>query len=193
MKDECQTIRDFRRWLEEAFDFLDKVAKYGPPHEHPVADEALPADGWPVCRDANALYVEIQAAEIAEEARRLACVFGGGHLVGDEVAAVTPREALAIVGRLLNWARETVPDAATLTVTEAAKLLRVSRNKVLGWVNSGRLRAVNTAMGQGRPRYRITRADLEGFLDGRTRQRDAKPAKRRRPVSGGATRYFPEA
>ncbi len=192
MKPDCETIRDFRRWLEEAFDFLDKVAKYGPPHEYPGGEEALPADGLPVCQDGNAVYAEIQAAEIAEEARRLACTFGGGHLLGDEVATVTPREALAIVGRLLNWARETVPETATLTVTEAAKLLRISRNKVLGWINSGRLRAINAAMGQGRPRYRITRADLEGFLDGRTRQCNGKPARRRRPARDAVTRYFPE-
>jgi excisionase family DNA binding protein len=170
MKHGCETIRDFRQWLEEAFDLPDKVAKYGPPHEHPDGEEALPADGWSVCQDPDALYVEIQAAEIAEDARRLACTFGGGHLLGDEVATVTPREALAIVGKLVNWAREAVPDAATLTVSEAAKLLRVSRDKGLAWVNSGRLRAVNTAGGQGRPSYRIARADLEKFLNGRTRR-----------------------
>ena len=170
MKHDCETIRDFRRWLEEAFDFLDKVTKYGPPHEHPDGEEALPADGWSVCQDPDALYVEIQAAEIAEQARRMARQFGGGHLVGDELTTATPREALAIVGKLVSWAREAVPDAATLTVTEAAKLLRVSRDKVLGWINSSRLRAVNTARGQGRPRYRIARADLENFLEGRARR-----------------------
>jgi excisionase family DNA binding protein len=193
MKHDCETIRDFRRWLQEAFDFLNNVAKYGPPHERPDGEEALPADGWSVCQDPDALYVEIQAAEIAEEARRMACQFGGGHLVGDELTTATPREALVIVGKLANWAREAVPDAATLTVSEAAKLLRVSRAKVLGWINSGRLRAVNTAGGQGRPSYRIARADLEKFLDGRTRQPDAKPIKRRRPVTDSVTRYFPEA
>ena len=187
------TMRDFRRWLEEAFDFLDKVAKYGPPHEHPDGEEILPADGWSVCQYPDALYVEIQAAEIAEEARRMACQFGGGHLVGDELTTATPRETLAIVGKLVNWAREAVPHAATLTVTEAAKLLRVSRDKVLGWINSSRLRAVNTAGGPGRPRYRIARADLEKFLDGRTRRPDAKPVKRRQPVPDSVTRYFPEA
>ena len=90
MKHDCETIRDFRRWLEEKFDFLDKVAKYGPPHEHPDRGEALPADGWSVCQDPDGLYVEIQAAEIAEEARRMACQFGGGHLVGGACQLLRP-------------------------------------------------------------------------------------------------------
>jgi hypothetical protein len=119
-----QTIRQFTQWLEEALDFLNLCEKLGPPHGRPEGDEALPAGGLPVCQDSDTLYVEIQAAEIVEEARRLACRFDGGHLVGDEVGMVTPREALAIIGRLLNWAREAVPGVATLTVTETARFLR---------------------------------------------------------------------
>jgi excisionase family DNA binding protein len=63
------------------------------------------------------------------------------------------------------------PEAAgtTLTVTEVAGRLKVNRDKVLGWIHYGRLRAVNTAKGTlGRPRYRIKTADLEDFLAGRT-------------------------
>ncbi len=190
MKHDCETVRDFRRWLEEAFDFLDKVAKYGPPHEHPDGDEQLPADGLPVCQDPDQLYAEIQAAEIADEARRLACRFGGGHLVGVEVATLTPREALAVVGRLLNWSRETVPETATLTVTEAAKLLRVNRDKVLGWINSGRLLATNIAAKQGgRPRYRIARADLDSFTKRRTPQPRPRPKRAKKPSWTGKTYY----
>jgi excisionase family DNA binding protein len=192
METGCKTLRDFLRWLERQYDLLDTIYQHGPPHHRPDdVSEALTADGLPTETD-DTFFVEMEAAQIVEEARRLACRFGGGHLVGEEVGTVTPRVALGIVGKLLDWAQQTVPEAATLTVTEAARLLRVNRDKVLGWINSGRLRAVNTAKGQGRPRYRIARVDLEGFLNGRTKGPDAKPAKRRRPVPDGVTRYFPE-
>jgi excisionase family DNA binding protein len=190
MKRECDTIRDFRRWLEETFDLLDHVGKYGTPRVRGDGEEVVPVDGLPACRDPDALYVEIHSAEIAEEARRLACRFGGGHLVGDELTTATPRQALAIVGKLLNWARETVPETATLTVTEAARLLRVNRDKVLGWVNSGRLRAVNTAANQGgRPRYRIARADLDAFTNQRTQQPRPKPKRAKTPSWTGKNYY----
>jgi excisionase family DNA binding protein len=61
------------------------------------------------------------------------------------------------------------PDAPTLTTAEAAKLLKVNRSKILGWIAYGRLKAINTAKGAlGRPRYRIKRTDLDDFLAGRT-------------------------
>jgi excisionase family DNA binding protein len=192
METGCKTLRDFLRWLERQYDLLDTIYQHGPPHHRPDVSDALPADGLPTETD-DTFFVEMEAAQIVEEARRLACRFGGGHLIGEEVGTVTPREALGIVGKLLDWARQTVPEAATLTVTEAARLLRVSRNNILGWIGSGGLKAVNTAKGQGRPRYRIARADLEGFLNGRTRQPDAKTAKRRRPRADGVIRYFPES
>ncbi|HUT09832.1 MAG TPA: helix-turn-helix domain-containing protein [Thermoguttaceae bacterium] len=192
METGCKTLRDFLRWLERQYDLLETIYQHGPPHHHPDLPEALPADGLPTETD-DSFFVEMEAAQIVEEARRLACRFGGGHLVGEEVGTVQPREALGIVGKLLDWARQTVPEAATLTVTEAARLLRVNRDKVLGWIRSGLLPAANTANSQtGRPRYRIKRADLDGFLERRTSRPDAKPVRRRR-VPEGVTRYFPEA
>jgi excisionase family DNA binding protein len=55
-----------------------------------------------------------------------------------------------------------------LTVTEVARRLKVNRDKILGWINYGRLKARNTAKGAlGRPRWRIKPDDLEDFLAGR--------------------------
>ena len=74
---------------------------------------------------------------------------------------------------------KSAPNTATLTVTEVARHLKINRDKVLGWINSGKLRAANTAKRQGsRPRYRIKRTDLETFLAGRTKAAEPKRFKR---------------
>ena len=80
-----------------------------------------------------------------------------------------------------------------LTVTQAARLLKVNRGKILGWIASGRLRAMNVAKGNGLSRYRVARADLELFLVGRSPQQGPAPTRRRRPrVPEPAVKYFPE-
>ena len=72
------------------------------------------------------------------------------------------------------------------TPPEIAKELRIRPDKVLTWIRSGELVAVNLAENiGGRPRWRISEADLQDFLRRRqatpppkqTRQRRAKPAK----------------
>jgi hypothetical protein len=146
MKHDCETICDFRRWLEKQYDLLETIYPHGPPRRRDVPG-AFPAHGVPTEAD-DMFFVEMEVAQIVEEARRLACRFGRGHLVGEEVGTIPPRQALGIVGRLLGWARNTVPEAATLTVTEAARLLRVNRDKVLGRIRSGRFPAANTAKNQ---------------------------------------------
>jgi len=47
-----------------------------------------------------------------------------------------------------------------LTPPEIAKLLRVSSEKVLGWIRKAELKAVNASEGF-LPRYRIRREDLD--------------------------------
>jgi len=53
-----------------------------------------------------------------------------------------------------------------LTPPEVCKLLRVRPSKVLAWIRSGRLPAIDVSDGR-RPRYRIRRADLDDFLQRR--------------------------
>ena len=50
-----------------------------------------------------------------------------------------------------------------LTVPETAERLRCCRERVLRLIRSGRLRAINTATGNRRPRWIVDEADLERF------------------------------
>ena len=72
------------------------------------------------------------------------------------------------------------------TPPEIAKELRIRPDKVLTWIRSGELAAIDVSeTAGGRPRWRISEADLQDFLKRRratpppkqTRQRRAKPAK----------------
>ena len=57
-----------------------------------------------------------------------------------------------------------------LTSREVAKLLRVSPDKVLGWIRRGQLKAVNVS-NRVRPQYRVGQDDLDAFLAAREVQR----------------------
>jgi excisionase family DNA binding protein len=151
--------------LKDHIDFLERVCRYGPPDE------------------TDLLYVQ----SVIEEALADASILAGrlGVDLGDVPAMPTPQQALAVLGRLQSTPRD------VLTVTQAARLLQVSRDKVLGWINSGRLPAMNTG-GRSRPRYRVARGDLDGFLSsGHTRRSCDKPARRPRATETAA-HYFPE-
>ena len=70
-----------------------------------------------------------------------------------------------------------------VTPVKLARLWGVSASKVVGWIKSGELRAINgaTRLG-GRPRYLIDRADVASFEASRGVQaRPAAIARRRRP------------
>lgn len=76
-------------------------------------------------------------------------------------------------------------DASFLSVPEIATRLGVKSDKVLQWIASGQLRGVNVAERVAqRPRWRISEADLDAFLEVRSSRktiaapRAAKPAKR---------------
>lgn len=74
-----------------------------------------------------------------------------------------------------------------LTPPEVARQLRVSRNKVLGWIKSGELRAVNVADRTcQQPRYVIGVEDLAAFEESRSNRAAITPAasKRRRKAEG---------
>jgi excisionase family DNA binding protein len=154
-------------WLKDGIEYLERVHRWGQP------------DG---------LEVTLACEEYIQEGNILACRIGAEHLTSDK--RPSPEAALALLSRLEKWARENVPDVPTLTVAEVAKLLRINRGKVLGWVTSGRLKAVNTAKGPGRPRYRIARADLDLFLAGRTRRPETRPPQHRRRPDPDVIEFF---
>lgn len=80
--------------------------------------------------------------------------------------------------------------ARMLTPPEVGKRLGVNAEKVLGWIRSGELRAVDVSIrhGSGRPRWRISEADLEDFL--RARSAAPIPKKSRRRSTAGVREYF---
>ena len=68
-----------------------------------------------------------------------------------------------------------------LTAPQVGKELKVGHEKVLSWIHSGELRAadVSTKRGQ-RPRWRISRDDLNLFLARRSATPPPKPRRQRR-------------
>lgn len=64
-----------------------------------------------------------------------------------------------------------------LTPPEIAKLLRVSSEKVIGWIRKAELTAINVGEGS-RPRYRVRREDLDSFLRSREVQPPAPRTRR---------------
>jgi len=68
-----------------------------------------------------------------------------------------------------------------LTPPELAKELRIRPDKVLTWIRSGELAAVDVSetIG-GRPRWRISADDLDDFLKRRRAQPAPKVTRRRR-------------
>jgi excisionase family DNA binding protein len=65
---------------------------------------------------------------------------------------------------------------------EAAKILGVNASKVIGWIHSGELEAMNLAtVRAGRPRWRISLGALKKFLAARTSPPATSP--RRKPKS----------
>jgi hypothetical protein len=68
-----------------------------------------------------------------------------------------------------------------LTPPEVAARYGVDANKVVAWIRSGQLRAINTATkAGGRPRYRISPAAVALFEAARTTVPQPKIACRRR-------------
>jgi hypothetical protein len=64
---------------------------------------------------------------------------------------------------------------------QIADQLAVDAAKVLRWINSGQICAVNVATGlAGRPRWRISEEELFAFLR-RRQSRPAAPLEKRRP------------
>jgi hypothetical protein len=67
---------------------------------------------------------------------------------------------------------------------QIADLLRIEAEKVIAWIKSGQLIAVNVGNGPLRPRYRISQESLDDFLRRRQTQPPApRPVRRRKQTS----------
>lgn len=117
-KTEPRTFPQFLRWLQGEFDDMETCARYAEPD----------------------YFEQLQIGETVEQACRLACRFGGGHLIGREQGILTPRDALVILGRLLAWAREqSSQPAALLSADEVGRLLGVSTRSVWRMLSAGEI------------------------------------------------------
>ncbi len=68
---------------------------------------------------------------------------------------ISPAQALCEVNRLLA-----AQPLEFLNVAQAARILGVNSNKIMSWIRSGKLPAIDSATGT-RSAYRIRRADLD--------------------------------
>ena len=106
----------FRRWLHEQFEVIEVLVEHGAPDFH----------------------TGIEIADLVEQAQRLACRFGAGHLIGDQFPTPTPLQALAVLGRLLAWAEQGDPPDL-LSVRDVAAKLGTSSRSVWRMLSAGQI------------------------------------------------------
>jgi excisionase family DNA binding protein len=173
-----KTLSDLQRYLKEKAKILTDLDRYGLP-DH-LADGSTP----------DSYFVEVESAEMLADCQREAAAFG--YEGGQDVPTTSPRGALTELGKIVEWAQDKAEaERSELTVREAARLLRVSRGKILGWIAGGRLPADN--VGRGKPRYRIKRVDLDTFLAGRAKTAErSRPRRQKRPSNNAEIiEFFP--
>ena len=78
-----------------------------------------------------------------------------------------------------------------LTPPQLAQRYGCKPSKIIAWIRSGELRAIDssTRPGVGRPRYLIDLADVAIFEERRT-VKPAKTVTKRRPKQSNVTEYF---
>jgi excisionase family DNA binding protein len=83
----------------------------------------------------------------------------------------------------------------TITPQQFAERYGVGLRKVLAWIRSGRLGAVNVGDGQRNPRFRIRQVDIERFEATNQAQPQTARRPRRKAVADppGYTRFFRES
>jgi excisionase family DNA binding protein len=104
-------------------------------------------------------FNQVETAELLESISVEACRHGAGHLIDTEKPTATAREALVVVGRLLDYF---TPKPELLTVKQAADTLAVSIRTIYDLCDSGRLPCQRIGLGRGT--IRIRPSDLERCL-----------------------------
>ena len=78
-----------------------------------------------------------------------------------------------------------------LTPPQVARRYGVKAERVIGWIRSGELRAINVASkASRRPRFRIDPADLTVFENGRLAATAPKITRRRRRKNSDVIPFF---
>jgi hypothetical protein len=90
----------------------------------------------------------------------------------------------------VNTATAACPPRA-ITPPEIARRYGIKPDKVLGWIKAGELRAVNVAARPtGRPRWRITEADLLVFENRRAAKAPPPVDRRRQQKDPSVIEFF---
>ena len=152
-------VNGYRRWLKAQIASFDDDTDIACDR----ADETVP-----VIRAAEKLAIELGLPDVAKHCATVTTrmlALRSAQLVLCECAAMLPNEK-----------------ADSLTPPQVAKRLGVNADKVLSWIRSGELSAVNvTIKPGGRPKYRITAADLDTFKNRRSPQPRIKPKRAAKP------------
>jgi excisionase family DNA binding protein len=134
------TLAAYRKWLSQAFDAVKRWLE----QELDESDEQF-------------------CAAVVNRASKLARRLGAGHIAAPHVEKSSHEHAMALLGRLLAWIKAQKP-TGSWTTDSIAKWMKVSPDKVRGWIRSGELKATNVAKPGNKPKYRIDPADFDSFL-----------------------------
>ena len=154
-------VNGYRRWLKAQIACFDDDTDIACDR----ADETVP-----VIREAKKIAIELGLPEVARH-----CATVTTTMLALPVARLVLCECLAMLPN---------EKSDSLTPPQVARRLGVNPDKVLRWIRSGELSAVNvTTKPGGRPKYRIAAADLDTFKNRRSPQPRSKP-KRAAKTSG---------
>ena len=122
-----KTLSDLQRYLEGQAKILADLDRYGLPDC--LADGSTP----------DSYFVEIESSAMLADCQRKAAAFGY-DMVTATASQISPMEALAQVGKMLEWAREkSQAKSNSLTVSEAAERLNISPKTIYELVGRGEL------------------------------------------------------
>ncbi len=81
-----------------------------------------------------------------------------------------------------------------LSPPEVASILEVTHHKVIAWINSGELEAYDFSENRAsRPRWRISQANIDAFLERRASSPTPPVTRRqRRKKADGVIQFYPE-
>ena len=78
-----------------------------------------------------------------------------------------------------------------LSLPETAKLLRINESKLIHWIRTGELTAIDLSQNRNqRPRWKVSREELDRFLRSRQSTPAPEPPKRQRKKTTASKRKF---
>lgn len=121
-------------------------------------------------------------------AKKLALLgHGGGPLLSRAYQVEDGKQCAAILAECLALLPNEGP-GELLSPADVANMMGVSEDKVNGWCGVGQLKAANVNDGN-RPRWVITRENLNDFLESRQREPVTSAPRRTSNNGNGFTRY----